>query len=49
MVQMKFVPLMKLLLDGSLLSKAQYFKSGEAAGGREVLYKEDRHAEVKFK
>ena len=35
--------------DGTLLSKAEYFKNGEWTPGREVLYKEDPKAEVKFK
>jgi hypothetical protein len=35
--------------DGALLSKAEYLKNGEWTGGREVLYKEDPKAEVKFK
>ena len=39
----------ELRTDGTLLSKAEYFKDGKAAGGREVLYKEDPKAEVKFK
>lgn len=39
----------ELRSDGTLLSKAEYFKDGQPAGGREVLYKEDAKAEVKFK
>lgn len=35
--------------DGTLLNKSQYLKNGEPAGSREVLYKEDPKAEVKFK
>jgi hypothetical protein len=35
--------------DGTLLTKAEYLKNGEPAGGREVVYKEDPKAEVKFK
>jgi len=35
--------------DGTLFVKAEYIKNGEVAGGREVTYKEDPEAEVKFK
>lgn len=35
--------------DGTLLSKAEYLKEGQPASGREVSYKEDPTAEVKFK
>jgi hypothetical protein len=35
--------------DGTLLAKAEYFKDGKATGGREVLYREEAGAEVKFK
>lgn len=35
--------------DGTLLNKSQYLKNGESAGSREVLYKEDPKAEVRFK
>jgi hypothetical protein len=35
--------------DGTMLSKAEYLKNGQPAGGRETLYKEDPKAEVKFK
>ena len=35
--------------DGTLLNKSQYLKNTESAGSREVLYKEDPKAEVKFK
>jgi len=35
--------------DGTMLSKAEYLKNGEPAGNREVIYKEDPKAEVKFK
>ena len=35
--------------DGTLLTKAEYLKEGQRTGGREVLYKEDPKAEVKFK
>jgi hypothetical protein len=35
--------------DGTLLSKAEYLKGGQPAGGREVVYKEDPKAEVRFK
>lgn len=35
--------------DGTLLSKAEYLKNGEWTYGREVLYREDPKAEVKFK
>ncbi len=35
--------------DGTMLSKAEYLKNGEWTHGREVLYKENAKAEVKFK
>jgi len=35
--------------DGTLFSKAEYLKNGEWTHGREVLYKEDPNAEVKFR
>jgi hypothetical protein len=35
--------------DGTMLTRAQYLKNGEQTGTREVLYKEDPKAEVKFK
>lgn len=35
--------------DGTLFSKAEYLKNGEWTGGREVLYREDPKAEVKFR
>jgi hypothetical protein len=35
--------------DGTMLTKAEYLKDGQPAGGRETLYKEDPKAEVKFK
>jgi hypothetical protein len=35
--------------DGTMLTKAEYLKSGQPSGGRETLYKEDPKAEVKFK
>ncbi|HTI69885.1 MAG TPA: hypothetical protein VMF06_07965 [Candidatus Limnocylindria bacterium] len=35
--------------DGTMLSKAEYIKGSEVSGGREILYKEDPKAEVKFK
>lgn len=35
--------------DGTLLSKAEYLKNGAPSGGREILYKEDPKAEVKFR
>ena len=35
--------------DGTLLNQSEYLKNGEPAGTREVLYKEDSKAEVKFK
>ena len=35
--------------DGTLHSKAEYLKDGAWSTGREVLYKEDPKAEVKFK
>jgi hypothetical protein len=39
----------ELRADGTLWSKAEYLKDGEPAGDREVLYKEDAKAEVKFR
>jgi hypothetical protein len=35
--------------DGTMLTKAEYLKNGQPTGSREVLYKEDSKAEVKFK
>lgn len=36
--------------DGTMLSKAEYLdKDGKVTGGREVTYREDAKAEVKFK
>jgi hypothetical protein len=35
--------------DGTLLNRSQYLKNGTPAGDREVHYKEDPQAEVKFK
>lgn len=35
--------------DGTMVTKAEYFKDGKVVGGREVIYKEDPKAEVKFK
>ena len=35
--------------DGTLLNRSQYLKDGQPSGSREVLYKEDPKAEVKFK
>jgi hypothetical protein len=35
--------------DGTMFTKAEYVKDGQATSGREVLYKEDSKAEVKFK
>jgi hypothetical protein len=35
--------------DGTLLSKAEYFKNSQPAGGREIRYTEDSKAEVRFK
>jgi hypothetical protein len=35
--------------DGAMLNRSQYIKNGEPAGNREVLYKEEPAAEVKFK
>ena len=40
---------MALRPDGSMISKAEYIKDGKPAGGREVTYKEDAKAEVKWK
>ena len=39
----------ELRTDGTMLNRSQYLKNGEPAGTREVLYKEDPRAEVKFK
>lgn len=39
----------ELLSDGTMLSKAEYLKKGEPAGGREIHYREDAKADVKFK
>ena len=38
----------ELRADGTLLNKATYLKAGQPAGGREILYREDPKAEVKF-
>jgi hypothetical protein len=35
--------------DGTMLNRSQYFKNGGETSTREVLYKEDPKAEVKFK
>jgi hypothetical protein len=35
--------------DGTMLNKSEYFKNGQTAGAREVFYKQDPTAEVKFK
>jgi hypothetical protein len=35
--------------DGTMLNKSEYLKDGQPSGGREVRYKEDPAAEVKFK
>jgi hypothetical protein len=35
--------------DGTLFSKAEHLKNGEWSDGREVVYREDPNAEVKFK
>jgi len=35
--------------DGTMLSKAVYLKEGKATGDREVVYREDPQAEVKWK
>ena len=35
--------------DGTMLSKATYLKDGQETGGREVIYREDPKAEIKFK
>lgn len=35
--------------DGTMLTKAEYLKNGQPAGGRETIYKEDPKAEVRFK
>jgi hypothetical protein len=39
----------ELRADGTMLSKSDYLKDGKVVGGREVLYREDPKAEVKFK
>lgn len=39
----------ELRADGTMLSTAEYRKDGKVTGSREVLYKEDARAEVKFK
>lgn len=39
----------ELRADGTMLNHSQYLKNGEPTGSREVLYKEDPKAEVKFK
>lgn len=39
----------ELRSDGTMLNRSQYFKGGEPAGSREVLYKEDPKAAVIFK
>lgn len=35
--------------DGTILNQTQYLKNGEQAGSREVVYKQDSKAEVRFK
>ena len=35
--------------DGTMVCKAEYLKDGKPSGGREVTYKEDAKAEVKWK
>ena len=35
--------------DSTMLNRSQYLKNGKPSGGREVLYKEDAKAVVKFK
>lgn len=35
--------------DGTMLNKSEYLKDGKPSGSREVLYREDPKAEVKFK
>jgi hypothetical protein len=35
--------------DGTMVCKAEYLKDGKATGSREVTYKEDAKAEVKWK
>ena len=40
---------MEIRPDGTMISKAEYIKDGKPAGGREVTYKEDAKAEVKWK
>jgi hypothetical protein len=39
----------ELRADGVLHNKSEYLKGSEVSGGREVFYKEDAKAEVKFK
>lgn len=39
----------ELRRDGTVLNKSEYIKNGQAAGHREVIYREDASAEVKFK
>ena len=39
----------ELRADGTMLNRSQYLKNGEPASTREVLYREDPKAEVKFK
>ncbi len=39
----------EILPDGRLLSKAEYLRDGEVAGGREVTYAEDPTAQVIFR
>ncbi len=39
----------ELRKDGTMLNRSQYLKNGAPTGDREVLYKEDASAEVKFK
>jgi hypothetical protein len=39
----------ELHADGTLLSKAEYLKNGQPAGGREIRYSEAPKAEVRFR
>jgi len=39
----------ELRSDGTMLNRSQYLKNGDQTSTREVLYKEDPKAEVKFK
>lgn len=39
----------ELRADGTMLNRSQYLKNGEPTSTREVLYREDPKAEVKFK